>query len=215
MVVVEFDHGLVLASPSEGYVRSPGLHASTLYGSLYRDLEPAKYDKRLPDGTPVPMDMTKMEVGTAFEEVLEPVLAARLLGSRPGEFFADHDEECPDPIDLEEGQICPHCAAGIAYSPDYVFDIDGELVLGEFKCSGYSYRDCPTDQRFGMWISQISLYLHWLKLTRCRLYVMFLHGNYKPASPVLKAYELTFSVQELREEYLVILQHAKKKGLLV
>ena len=194
MRVVEIAHGLTLAKPTEGYIRSPGLHASDLYGSFYRSLDPARYDKRDSAGEPTPPDETKMELGTSFEEVLEIALAERLLGERPGEFTSPE---------------------GVIYSPDYLFNDPDGLVLGELKLTWYSDRDAPHGEKFAKWLTQIRLYLYWLELQRCRLYVLFVNGDYKPPTPRLRCWELTFTPRELADEHQMIMRHARKKGLIV
>ncbi len=193
MRLKEIPHGLTLAAPTEGYVRSPGLHASDLYNDYFKDFDPDRYDKRAADGSAVPFDLAKMELGTSFEEVLEPALRQRLFGDRPGEYMSPE---------------------GIAFSPDYLFDCPEGLVLGEFKLTWYSSRGAPTDKKFAKWLAQIALYLHWLELRKCRLYVFFVNGDYKPPTPDLKAWELTFTGQELTDNYNAIIRHARKKGLL-
>lgn len=188
MRIRELEHGLNLAQPSEGYVRSEGLHMSDLYGSLYQALEP----KRFRAGGK--FDTTKMEVGTSFEEVLEPVLASRLLGSRPGEFVTQDGHD-------------------IIFSPDYLFDIDGELVLGEFKLTWYSSKGAPDNAKFDKWHTQIKCYLKHLQLKRARLYALFVNGNYKPPSPQLLAWDITYTQREIDDEWNAVLRHAKKAGL--
>ncbi len=189
----EIEHGLELAKPTEGYIRTPGLHASDIYGSFYKSLDPKRYDKRDEKGEPLPFDLTKMELGSSFEEALEPVLAQRLLGDRPGEFTSPE---------------------GIIYSPDHLFTGESSLVLGEFKLTWYSMVGFPTNEKFAKWLTQIMLYLYWLELTECLLYVLFVNGNYKPPSPVLRCLRLTFTPQELAEEHATLMRHARKKGLL-
>lgn len=191
--ITEFPHNLTLGAPTEGYVRTPGLHASDLYNAFFKDYDPKRYDKKDKEGNPVPMDMAKIELGTTFEELLEPALATRLLGDRPGEFVSPE---------------------GVIFSPDYLFDLGGEIILGEFKCTYYSTRGAPTDPKFAKWLCQVKLYCHWLKLRKVRLYVMFLCGDYKPPSPVLKAWELVFTKQELQDEFDMVARHARKEGLL-
>lgn len=193
MRVREIEHGLTLATPSVGYVRTPGLHASDLYGAFYRSFDPKRYDKRLEDGSPQPMDTLKLELGTSFEEVLEEALARRLFGERPGEFVSPE---------------------GIIFSPDYLFDIDGELVLGEFKLTWYSAKDAPHHEKFEKYFTQIKMYCHWLQLTKARLYILFVNNDYKPPTPKLRAWELQFSPTELAEETEMVLRHAREQGLL-
>lgn len=204
MRIREIAHGLELGKPADGYVRTPGLHASDLYGAFYRDFDPKRYDKKDAAGNATPMDMAKIELGLTFEQELEDLLVAmmeamrvrmaqRMLGERPGEFTSPE---------------------GVIFSPDYLFDIDDELVLGEFKCTFYSTKDAPLDPKFAKWWTQIKLYCHWLGITRARLYVMFICGDYKPPSPVLRAWEAVFTRRELQDEFDMIARHARKKGLL-
>lgn len=193
MKVTPFDHGLDLNKPTEGYIRSPGLHASDLYGSFYKKFDPKRYDKRDKDGNPTPMDYVKMSLGTSFEEMLERALAERLLGERPGEFVSDE---------------------GIIYSPDYLFFEPTEIILGEFKCSWYSSKNAPFDPKFDKWMTQIKLYSYWLQLTKARLYVLFVNGDYKPPSPILLSWVIEFTPRELTDEYNMIMRHAKAEGIL-
>lgn len=210
----EIPHGLALAAPTEGYIRSPGLHASDLYGSFYKKHDPKRYDKRDGNGDPTPFDLPKMELGTSFEEVLEPALAARLLGERPGEFHSPHESDCPHgSAPVIPGTPCAWCGAGTVFTPDYLFDINDELVLGEFKCSWYSTKNAPVDEKFAKWWTQIKLYLHWLQLRRVRLYVFFVNGDYKPPTPVLRAWEAVFTTQELQDEFNVIARHCRKERI--
>lgn len=204
MRIKEIAHGLDLGKPADDYVRTPGLHASDLYGSFFKTYDPKRYDKVDVRGEPVPMDMTKIEFGLSFEQELEEVLvemmkgtrermARRLLGERPGEFTSPE---------------------GVIFSPDYLFDDDGELILGEFKLTWYSMTGAPIDPKFAKWACQVKLYCHWLQITKARLYVFFVNGDYKPPTPALKAWELTFTKRELQDEFDMVARHARKKGLL-
>ena len=71
MLVTPIEHGIELNRPAPGYVRTPGLHASQIYGDLYSALEPKRYG-----GTDGP-DPLRMELGLALEEGLEASLRAR------------------------------------------------------------------------------------------------------------------------------------------
>ncbi len=196
MRITPFEHGLNLAQPSEGYVRTPGLHMSDIYGSLYKSIDPKRYDKKGKDGKAQPFDLTKMELGTSFEELLEPVIAARILGQRPGEF-----------VTIEP--------PGIIYSPDYLFfDLADDTVLGEFKLTWYSSRNAPYDPKFDKWFTQMKSYLYHLEMERARLFVLFVNGNYKPPSPELLAWDIRFTQRELKDNWNTMERHAKKVGLL-
>ena len=117
----QIDHGFIFNAPTEGYVRTPGLHMSDLYSSLYKGLNPKRYDKRDAAGNPLPFDALKSEIGTAFEEALEPLIRSRLIAAeRPGEFATQHADDCVyagnhTPVG---GPVCP-CGAGVIYSPDH------------------------------------------------------------------------------------------------
>jgi hypothetical protein len=214
----EIPHGLELAKPAEGYVRTPGLHASDLYGAFYKTFDPKRYDKRDKDGNATPMDLAKIELGLCFEQELEDLLivmmeamrvrmSRRLLGERPGEFTYHHDR-CP-------GDATEFCKANcVIFSPDYLFDEGDELILGEFKCTYYSTKDAPLDPKFAKWWTQVKLYCYWLGVTKARLYVMFVCGDYKPPSPQLRAWEASFTQAELQEEFDMIARNARKKGLI-
>lgn len=208
-------------------MRTPGLHASDLYGAYYRATDPKRYDKKDAQGNPLPFDLLKLEFGLSFEQQLEDDLerlleatrqrmAGRLFGERPGEFTAGHDDGCPyrqEPV--IDGVPCPHCAAGTLYSPDYLFTEGSDLILGEFKLTWYSSREAPTaGSQFQKYWTQQMLYCHWLGIRKSRLYVFFVNGDYKPPSPSLRVWEATFTQQELQDEYNVIVRFARKKGLL-
>ena len=50
----QLEHGLILNTPTEGYVRTPGLHMSDLYGSLYKGLNPKRTTSETQTATPFP-----------------------------------------------------------------------------------------------------------------------------------------------------------------
>lgn len=193
MKITPFQHQLDLGKPTEGYVRTPGLHMSDLYNSLHRALDPKRYDKRGKDGKPLPMDMVKVETGTSFEEVLERALASRLFGERPGEFTTDE---------------------GIIYSPDYLFFEDDDTILGEFKLTWYSSRNAPYGEKFEKWFTQMKAYLYHLRMRQARLYALFINGTYKPPSPKLLAWDIVFTQRELTDNWNLMLRHAKEEGIL-
>src|SRR5690242_4306817 len=87
-------------------VRSPGLHASDIYGDLFKYLEPNSYDK---GGD---MNPLLLALGTAWELHFEYLLRANGIDAqRPGEFLSPE---------------------GIAYSPDLLI-FNGVTRVGEIK----------------------------------------------------------------------------------
>lgn len=173
----------------------------------------------------MPFDLVRIELGLAFEQELEDLLiqatentrvrmAERLLGERPGEFEAPHADWCSEQ-DREVGPLdpCPLCGAGLLFSPDYLFTIGKELVLGEFKMTWMSGKGAPTDQKFNKWITQMALYCYWLGITKARLYAYFVNHE-ADRSPRIRAWEFSFTRKELADEAKLILRFAQKKGLL-
>src|SRR3990167_3621640 len=139
MIIEHLAHGLELGKPTEGYVRTPGLHISEIYNSLYKGLNPKRFDKRDADGNPLPFDMLRMELGSAFEEALEPIIRERIIDAvRPGEFATQHSVGCVCyKTRVSVGDAVCSCGAGIIYSPDH-FLFNGLFRLGELKLTWMS-----------------------------------------------------------------------------
>jgi len=217
----EFLHGLDLMAPTEGYVRTPGLHASDIYNDLYRRLMPDLYDKRGEDGTPSPLPEERVGFGTRFEEALEPQLrASKWQGYRPGEFATQHDATCVHQrTKVAVGDpVCP-CGAGIIYSPDYIFTTATDTILGEFKLTWYSSREFPHHRKFAKWLTQVKLYLRNLRMDTVWLFPFWVNGgsdhNYREVQPEFKrAYELTFTPRETEKEHQMLVKHARDCGML-
>ena len=215
MRIVEIDHGLDLATPTAGYVRTPGLHMSDLYSSLYKKLNPKRYDKRDKDGNPLPFDDLRTEIGTSFEEVLEPALRQRVIGAdRPGEFATQHAVDCVHQCTTVKvgDPVCP-CGAGIIYSPDH-FLFNGEFRLGEFKVTWMSIGKGIFDKRFDKWFCQMKVYSYHLQTRFARLYALFINGDYKSYSPSLLCWDIEFTEKELAEEWVMLLRHARQEKML-
>lgn len=200
MKTQEVEHGLTLNQPAEGYVRSPGLHLSEIYNALYEEMEPDRFKKG--DGP----DKVKMEMGSAFEEVLEIALASRILGERPSEFAA-----------LASGKVVPvGTPRSIIFSPDYLI-FNGVMRLGEFKATWMSIRQGIEDKRFDKWRTQMKGYCYPLKTRFARLYVLFVNGDYTYKPPYggthLRAWDIEFSQRELDDNWSMLMRFAVKKGM--
>jgi hypothetical protein len=172
-------------------VRSPGLHASTIYGELYKELEPKRYAGDIEDVNPLLLAM-----GTAWEKHFEYLLLANgVKVERPEEFMSPE---------------------GIAYSPDLIL-WNGVTRLGEIKLTSMSAKDMPTDvscflpQKLDKFQTQMMLYAYWLGLTDGWLAILFLN---KPWAPDLRVFDLTWTDRELADNHRMCMNFARHKGLL-
>lgn len=200
MIVSPYDVDLSLLKIGQsGSERASGVHASDLYGSLYKELMPDRYGR---DGLPPPL---LLETGLIFENALEEGFARRFesLGGeqiiRPGEFTHR---------DIFDGyEIVVH------YNPDLLI-YNGVTRLGEIKATWMSDINDLSHDKFAKYLTQIKFYLKMLRLHHARLYVFFVCGNYKPPTvPRFKAWDLEFSQDELDSEYAMLCYHGIHKGL--
>lgn len=182
MKITPVEHDLQLAVSS--IPRSPGLHMSDIYGSLYKELEP----NRFKDG---PMDLLKLEAGLTLEAIFEEGLKRRLI-ERPGEFTTEE---------------------GIIYTPDLLI-FNHVTRLGEIKLTWMSMHQGIEHQKFDKWFCQMKSYCYHLQTPYARLYAFFVNGNYRPSTPAIRAWDIEFTAQELRDNWACLINHAKHKRLL-
>jgi hypothetical protein len=172
-------------------VRSPGLHASDIYGPLYAELEPNRYDYG-----DTPTNPLLLAMGTAWEKHFEYLLIANGVQ-----------------VERPEAFISPE---GIAYSPDLIL-FNGVARLGELKLTSMSMKDMPTIEantfppKFDKYMTQMMLYAYWLGFVDGWLAVLSL---YKPWNPELRVFDITWTDKELAENYRMVINFAKHKGLL-
>lgn len=189
IVTPVLDHGIdFLASD---LVRSPGLHASDIYGDLFKHLEPKRYD--FGDGPPNPL---LMALGTAWEKHFEYLLAkSGIVVERPGEFMAPPPDNC-------------------AFSPD-IIQFNGVTRLWEIKYTSMSEKDVPTKPtnhlppKFNKYDCQMKLYAYWLGLSHGCLAVVL---NHKPWDPQFRMLHLEWNERELEENYRMCRNHAVHTG---
>lgn len=192
MRVTPVEHGLDLLASD--LIRSPGLHASTIYGDLFKEIDPSRYGRGGPD--PV-----RMCLGTAWEVHLERLLTrAGVQAVRPGEFRS--------------------AGGGLwALSPDLVL-FNGHDSIGEIKLTWMSSRDVPRVRsngfpaRFDKYILQIQDGCNAIETSHARLYVYFVNGTNKPPKPELMCWDIEFTARELKEGFDTMLNHARSKGML-
>ena len=183
---------------------------------------PDLYDRRdKKTKLPLPIPEDRVGFGTRFEEALEPQLAAKYQGYRPGEFAVQHAADCVHSrTKVRVGDLVCPCGAGIIYSPDYLFMVPKrDTILGEFKLTWYSSREFPDHRKFQKWLTQIKFYLHNLKLTTTWVFPFWVNGGtdhrYQEVQPEFKrAYELQFSAGECEQTHQRLIKHAVKHKLM-
>ncbi len=186
IVTPVFDHGIdFLASD---LVRSTGVHASDIYGDLYKHLEPKRYD--FGDGPPNPV---LMALGTAWEKHFEYLLEkSGYTIERPGEFFSPPPES-------------------VAFSPD-LLQFNGVTRLWEIKYTSMSAKDMPEEEtnglppKFNKYDCQMKLYAHWLGLHHGALAVVL---NHEPWNPQFRLFHLEWTDRELQENHQMCMNHAR------
>jgi hypothetical protein len=174
---------------------------STIYNDLYQDLEPKRYVR---SSKPAP---ALLAIGLALEQYTERLLLAAGIGAhRPGEF------RTPDQY-------------GIAFSPDLLI-YNGDVRGGEIKATFMSSREWPTElahtlpQKADKYVTQMKAYGHNLEIPDWTLFVWFLKGQWErhvPDTGVLadfRVFNVTFTAQEMRDGYRMLVNHAQHKGML-
>lgn len=203
MKVTPIDHGLELGKPAEGYIRTPGLHMSDIYGPLYKALMPKRYDKRDKDGKPLPFDHRFTEVGSVFEEALEPALKERMARAYNGTLD-------------RPGELTTMDGTNVIYSPDAFIFEGGRFYLGEFKLTWMTNTQI-TDPKFDKYLCQMKAYCYHLQTPYARLYVLFVNGAGPRGDrfgPELTAWEFEFTSKELVENWRTLKRFAERHGML-
>jgi hypothetical protein len=190
--ITPVSHGLNLLATD--LVRSPGLHASSIFNALYAHLEPKRY------GGETPPEPLLLALGTAWEKHLEYLLMKNgVQAERPDELLSPE---------------------GIAYSPDLLV-FNGVTRLGEIKLTFQSSRDYPLSgteynglpPKADKWICQMLLYAYWLDLLDGWLCVLFL-GDRPLTEHSLRVFELTWTQRERDENYALCMNFARSEGLI-
>jgi hypothetical protein len=172
-------------------VRSPGLHASDIYGDLYKRLDPKRYDYG--DKPPNPLALA---MGTAWERHVEYLLKKNGV-------------DCYRPDEL----LSPE---GVAFSPDLII-YNGVVRVGEIKWTSMSADGCPEEEttvlpaKLDKYLTQIKLYAYWLELYDGWLSMLFMHQAWNPQH---RAYNLHWTQRELVENYMKCMNHAEDEGML-
>lgn len=168
----------------EDPVRSEGVHLT----DVIRDLMVTAQMQRTASGSFWLQGDLEMagEVGFMWEEVLSRALKDR-LPCRIGEVELD----------------------GITMSPDGIEVVDGESILSEYKVAWASSRKEPTENF--KWMAQVKGYCKALGMSKVKMYILYLNGDWKPPKPQYKCFLISFSQLEIDEGWEMILGHARAK----
>ena len=173
--------------------REPGLHLTR----IIRDMVDSAAPPRAPSDAVQQARGNYIEVGEAFEDLLEAQLAARTQADREAGFR-------PDAQQLD----------GIWCSPDRLTMTDDGPVIGEMKATWKSARDGISSPKFLAWWMQVAAYC-WVWETRAaRVHVLWICGNYKPPIPRRARYDVTFRPETLQRNWEAIVAHARRRGWL-
>jgi hypothetical protein len=135
-------------------------------------------------------------MGWAFERVIESALCEVW-----GVYFEREDRY------TKTGSLC---LDGITGTPDWLDQHTWSVV--EFKATWKSSRrDLAND--FASWLWQIKAYCKMLATTTAELYVFFVNGDYRESGPQLKAFSISFTRQEIDENWAMLKSHARGLGL--
>lgn len=236
MLVTPLELDLVLAANAPGHTRTAGLHMSDIYNDLFKHLEPERFDKRDKAGNAMPFDEKRMEVGMAFEEMLERGLKAR-LGNRPGEFTTPEGViYSPDGLTMLDAQRLIHEGRSVT-GDDLVLDEYkatwmsarwlpvredwiGTLLPADFKsqnivAAGDWLEDSAFPEKFDKWFVQMMAYAHNLGTPYARLFVYFVDSDYSyPLTPTVLPYAFQFGREELEANWSMLTNHARHMGVL-
>lgn len=180
--------------------RGAGLHMSDLYSDLYQDLEPKRFVR---GSTPAP---ALLAIGLALEQYTERrLLAAGIGASRPPEFVTDDEYR-------------------IKFSPDLLI-ANGICRGGEIKATFMSSRELPDKecsalpQKMDKYVTQMKAYGHNLEIPEWILFAWMLKGKWEKGreeSPLadFRMFLLTFTAAEMRDEYRMLINHGKHKGMI-
>ena len=186
MNVTAFDPGPILLTDDPQ--RPKGLHVSQIINDLLQVIDPKRYGQ-------IELPVLKITAGLALEQQIEKLLASKM----PGGFR-------PDPIQKD----------GVWMSPDNV--APEPWRIREFKLSWYSMKTkpCPDHDVYWGWRVQMMAYCWALETQISELWVFFVNGEYPVGvpSPQLQTMVIDWSLQELEENWWMLINHAKYRGWL-
>jgi len=172
--------------------RSTGIHVS----DVIRDIS----NRLIHKGQRRPMDdMSSAEIrrmgsyvhgGFAWEEIIRTAIVS---------MYREDTERFVIPGEFELG--------GIYGTPDWFDTVD--WVLEEFKCTWKSSYQGVDTGRFWEWFCQIKAYSWMMGVTKARLRVYFVNGDYRESGPQVKTFLLEFTDAELKQNWQMLETHAR------
>ncbi len=194
MIVTPIAHGLDLLKSD--LIRSPGVHASDIFGDLFKKLEPKRYDYDAMRKEGEADNPLLMVLGTAWEKHFEHLLILNgVKAYRPEELMSPE---------------------GIAYSPDLML-FNGKIRLGDIKLTSMGLNDLPTTvsnylpPKFSKYLCQVMLYAYWMELVDAWLAILSIR---KPWNPELRVLDLNFTDRELKDNHRMCINHGIDIGLI-
>ncbi len=187
-----------LGQSSSVGVRTLGVvHLSDIYGSLMRRLQPDRF------GKPFDQDAyTRMEVGIAFENILEQGLAEKFATVRPGEIVS------PEGVFMSPDGVNPTLDAGEEYKATWMSSRSNGTTP-------YTDENGEPSEKYIHYFFQVKGYAKWLGTNRFLLRVLHINGDYTyPLTPQFLTHLIEFTDKELDDNWTLLMNHARSEGLL-
>lgn len=175
---------LELKPPENTVPRSDTIHVTDLINAIEEDLGRNVYSSSTLSNGDWYRDF-----GFLWEEALTALFSER-MGQRIGEISLD----------------------GIYGSPDGIIFSDDGVILEEYKCTWKSMSNDPSDN--WRWMMQIKAYCKMLDCKVCRLFVLYVNGNYRDTrGPNPVYYEIEFTEKEIESCWNMLKKKAYEIGL--
>lgn len=207
-----------------GSVRAEGLHASTIYNSLFAEMYPKKYAY---DG---PINPLLVEMGLIYETMLEEGLKRRLAASGGGQ-----EGRIVRPGELSYVGEFEGVGFTVYYNPDLLI-FNHITRIGEIKsrwASSHLTHDTiakaqagdeealasveavALEPGFEKYHTQTMLYAKFLGTRFGRLFVWFVNANYKPPFPSqFVIWDVEYTEDEIHQNYHMCMSHALSQGMI-
>lgn len=182
--------------------RSPSLHLSTIIHDLAATLEPGRFSRDEKGETEDLNSEPRIWLGQASDLLLRQ--------TRPGIPVGEMEKDgvtltCDNLSLLNEparaGLMGDHLAAG-------------DWIVEEFKLTWLSSRHELGSRKLRHYLWQLMGYCWAWETVRARLIIYYVNGNYAPPSPTVVVHELLFDYQELKQNWEMLLRHARSRGWL-